>query len=118
MGTIIYANTRAPTNHELNSRPHIVLTSDEDWDPHHIQFPVHGREEERQSIVNEISTSHFSTSNYTSDSWLQGTIYNPATLASRVVSSIQIHDSTLQPQDVPSAPNIPLSIKKIYRDSG
>ena len=39
LGTIIYADTRAPTQEELSTLPHVVLTADSPWDPHHIQFP-------------------------------------------------------------------------------
>ena len=34
MGTIIYCNTRAPSDHELSSLPHITLSSSATWDPH------------------------------------------------------------------------------------
>ena len=40
-GTIIYTNTRAPTQSELAALPFIVLTSSDDWDPHHVRFPFH-----------------------------------------------------------------------------
>ena len=41
LSTIIYANTRAPTDQELGQHPHIVLSSTADWDPHHVRFPSH-----------------------------------------------------------------------------
>ena len=40
MGTIIYCNTRAPSDHELSSLPHITLSSLATWDPHNIVFPT------------------------------------------------------------------------------
>ena len=40
-GTIIYANTRAPTQAELATLPFITLTLSADWDRHHIRFPSH-----------------------------------------------------------------------------
>ena len=54
LGTIIYANTRAPTDQELGQHPHIVLSSDAGWDPHHIWFPSHAVEEESRSTINTI----------------------------------------------------------------
>ena len=51
LGTIIYANTRAPTNQELGQHPHIVLSSTADWDPHHVRFPSHAVEEESRSTI-------------------------------------------------------------------
>ena len=34
MGTIIYCTTRAPSDQELSSLPHITLSSSATWDPH------------------------------------------------------------------------------------
>ena len=56
LSTIIYANTRAPTDQELGLHPHIVLTSTVDWDPHHIRFPSHAVEAESRSTINAIQT--------------------------------------------------------------
>jgi hypothetical protein len=46
-GTIIYFDSRTPTNHELEACPHIVLTSPAEWNPRDVQFPSncnHGEE--------------------------------------------------------------------------
>ena len=40
LGTIIYANTHAPTDQELSQHPHIAMSSHADWDPHHVRFPL------------------------------------------------------------------------------
>ena len=56
LGTIIYANTHAPTDQELGQHPHIVLSSTTDWDPHHVQFPSHDVEEESRSTINALQT--------------------------------------------------------------
>ena len=56
LGTIIYANTRAPTDQELGQHPHIVLSSTADWDPHHVRFPSHDVEEESRSTINANQT--------------------------------------------------------------
>ena len=40
LSTIIYANTRAPTDQELSQHAHIALSSTADWDPHHVQSPL------------------------------------------------------------------------------
>ena len=54
LGTIIYANTCTPTDQELTTCPHIILSSNADWDPHHIRFPCHDVEEESNSTINTI----------------------------------------------------------------
>ena len=38
-GTIVYANTYAPSDYELNTYPHIVLSSPHVWDPTMVKFP-------------------------------------------------------------------------------
>ena len=38
-GTVIFFNSRTPTNHELDSCPHITMSSAVEWNPREIQFP-------------------------------------------------------------------------------
>ena len=99
LGTIIYANTRAPTNQELGQQTHIVLSSDADWDPHHVQFPSHAVEEESRSTINTIQTRQ----EYCVEPSLVDTIDDPATFAERLISSVQVHDFNMDKADVPSA---------------
>ena len=46
-GTVIYFDSRTPTNHELATCPHITMSSPAEWNPREIQFPstVHHGEE-------------------------------------------------------------------------
>ena len=39
-GTVVFANTRSPTEVELQSHHHITLTSSRIWDPHNVTFPI------------------------------------------------------------------------------
>ena len=99
LGTIIYANTHAPTDQELSKNPHIVLSSNADWDPHHIRFPSHGVEEERRSTINTIQTRQ----QYNVEPSLNGTIDDPATFAEQLISSVQVHEPNMDKADVASA---------------
>ena len=56
LGTIIYVNTHAPIDQELTTHPHIVLSSNTDWDPHHVWFPSRDVEEESKSTIITIQT--------------------------------------------------------------
>jgi hypothetical protein len=38
-GTIVHVNTHSPTDQELNSCPHIILSSSRSWNPHNVKFP-------------------------------------------------------------------------------
>ena len=96
MGTIIYCNTRAPSDCKLSTLPHIHLSSSATWDPHNVVFPTHHvEEEERQPQISSISSS---ANNLTS------TIHDPATLHSRQISSVQVHAPSKSPDELPSVP--------------
>ena len=53
-GTTIYFDSRTPTSHELETCPHIVLSSPNEWNPRDVQFPGH-RLEEGHHIISKIS---------------------------------------------------------------
>ena len=96
MGTIIYCTTRAPSDHELSSLPHIILSSSATWDPHNIVFPPNCVEGgEHGTHISSISSSAYD---------LTSTIHDPATFHSRLVSSIQVHAPSKSPEEFPTAP--------------
>jgi hypothetical protein len=68
-GTIIFFNSRTPTNHELETCPHITLSSAAEWNPRDVQFPssVQHREEGRYgishvNITNQSTNTEFDMS--------------------------------------------------------
>ena len=100
LGTIIYADTRVPTQEELAALPHVVLTADSPWDPHHIQFPSCDMEavkfnatqtHKRCQLIDNVEPG------------IQGTVHDPATLITRLISSIQVHNPTVTKDDLPMA---------------
>ena len=99
LSTIIYANTRSPTDQELGQHPNIVLSSTADWDPHHVQFPSHHVEEESRSTINATQMRQ----QYCVEPSFIGTIDDPATFAERLISLVQVHDPNMDKADVPSA---------------
>ena len=99
MGTIIYCNTHAPSDHELSTLPHISLSSSATWDPHNVVFLTHRvEEEEHQLQIQSISSLSSSASNLTS------TIHDPVTFYSRLLSSVQVHAPSKSPDELPSVP--------------
>lgn len=52
-GTIMFANTRTPTQYELENCTHINLTSDSIWDPNNVQLGDH--------FISSIETNNNST---------------------------------------------------------
>ena len=99
MGTIIYCNTRTPSDHELSTLPHISLSSSATWGPHNVVFPTHRVEgEEHQLQISSISSISSSAHDLTS------TIHDPVTFHSRLVSSVQVHAPSKSSDELPSAP--------------
>ena len=99
MGTIIYCTTRAPSDRELSSLPHITLSSSATWDPHNVVFPtncVEGGEHQQQMDISSISSISSAAHDLTS------TIHDPATFHSRLVSSIQVHAPSKSPEELPT----------------
>ena len=96
MGTIIYCNTCAPSDHELSTLPYIPLSSSATWNSHNVVFPTHCVEgEEHQPQISSISSS---ANNLTS------TIQDPVTFHSRLVSLVQVHAPLKSPDELPSMP--------------
>ena len=77
LGTIIYCNTRAPSDRELSTLPHIHLSSSATWDPHNMVFPTHRVEEEEHQPQNSQISSLSSSAND-----LTSTIHDPVTFHS------------------------------------
>ena len=100
LGTIIYADTRVPTQEELAALPHVVLTSDSPWDPHHIQFPSR---DIKAVKINATKTHKRSQLVDNVEPGLQGTVHDPSTLITRLISSIQVHNPTVTKEDLPMA---------------
>ena len=80
--------------------PDVVLTADSPWDPHHIQFPLCDLEavkinatqtHKRRQLIDNVEPG------------LQGTVHDPATLITRLISSIQVHNPTVTKDDLPMA---------------
>ena len=98
MGTIIYCNTHAPSDHELSSLPHITFSSSATWDPHNIVFPTNcvcGGEHNTHTHISSISSSAHD---------LTSTIHDPVTFHSRLISSIQVHAPSKSPDELPTTP--------------
>jgi hypothetical protein len=60
-GTILMANTRTPTDQELSTCRHIVLSSEHAWDPQKVRFPEASRtvEEEISRKVGAIASESY-----------------------------------------------------------
>ena len=86
-GTTIFANTYTPSDVELNTFPHVVLSSPQPWDPHNVVFKQTTRDFE--SAMEAVRGIH----SVTVDSF-QDEIYNPYTAVSRMIHSVKREGDT------------------------
>jgi len=68
-GTVIGVATRTPTAHELQTCPHIVLSSEHEWDPQNVRFPKASRtvEEEVSRTIGAVTAQHINWDNHDED---------------------------------------------------
>ena len=115
-GTIIYADTHAPTQSELAMLPFIVLTSSADWDPHHVRFLSHDVEEANRATINAIQSRQkrdlHQCGCYNIEPGLQGTVDDPAAFSIRLISAVQIDDPFQLKEDVSSSNTFHTSERK------
>ncbi len=59
-GTNILATTRTPTQDELDNCPHVVLTSQREWEPSNVIFPAPWWkiDEDKASRISGVQTEH------------------------------------------------------------
>jgi hypothetical protein len=68
-GSVIFFDSRSPTSHELDTCPHIILSSATEWNPRDIQFPSTAHHcEEGQHRMSQINVDvNFDMSTYNFD---------------------------------------------------
>lgn len=99
-GTTIFFDSRTPTNHELDTCPHIVLTSPNEWNPSDAQFPSLARHLEAGHNMSRIRSSpaqtEFDMSIHNFDD--RGGI--TCAISERLVAEVRVHDDSIPP-DIP-----------------
>ena len=99
-GTVIYFDSRTPTNHELATCPHITMSSPAEWNPREIQFPstVHHGEEGTYGISQvSIRNANFDMSTFNFDERSISCV-----LTDRLLAAINVGG------DEPIAPDVPI----------
>ena len=88
-GTIIYFDARTPTDHELAHCPHIILSSQAQWNPRDVRFPTptHHVEEGNMAMHNDVGAirRRFDLSDTTHDDIPIGT-----TISERLISEVKV----------------------------
>jgi hypothetical protein len=87
--TNVYIKTRTPTQEELFSCQHVILTSDNEWEPNDIKFP----------LVSAVCRD--AIMDLESDS---GKIYNVLGFSQRLVASCRVTNASAVVHDLPMTP--------------
>ena len=101
-GTTIYMNTRTPSDHELQTCPHVVLTSKAPWDPRAVSFPKPTHLVEEGKLAQRVSQIRSSRSEaFNSDEFAASNlgIYDVSCLTERLIAEVNVTDVM---EDVPS----------------
>ena len=97
-GRIFCSDTLSPTQQPLECCPWIVLTSQHDWDPHHVRFPKGSHSKEEEDLFSGISEIRvdilWSKLHETEiDPGLRNILHNLSFIATRLVSQVRIADA-------------------------
>ena len=100
-GTVIYFDSRTPTNHELATCPHITMSSSVEWNPHEIHFPStvnHG--EEGTYGISQVSIRHATFDMSTTCNFDERSI--SCVLTDRLLAAVNVGG------EEPIAPDVPI----------
>ena len=90
-GTNIMADTRTPTEEEVQTCKHITLSSQHPWDTHHVRFPHPSRTvQEEVDILSTIGAVSVDRSN-DQESAEEDVMYVMNCIMQRLISSVQIY---------------------------
>jgi hypothetical protein len=107
-GTILGVTTRMPTNHELQSCPHVTLLSKHEWDPQHVCFPkaLSTVEEEVSRTVGAVRTKGETYDHVDYKEGPNTQLFSIGDLSQRLIASVKVTSTTREVsqvdiQDVP-----------------
>ena len=95
-GTNIFLNTWSPTQEELESLPHIALTSQQTWEPHQIAFPAtkyHVKEEIESRNISSIAMTFTQSIEEHGDALVadeEDVIFDTQEFNKRLVASVRV----------------------------
>ena len=99
---MIYVNTRTPSDLELQTCPHVVLTSAAPWDPRSVSFPQPTHLVEEGKLAQRVSQIRSRKEVFNSDDEFAASdfdIYDISRLTERLIAEVHVTDVL---EDVPS----------------
>jgi hypothetical protein len=112
-GTTLGAASRTPTDQELQTCPHVILSSEHEWDPQNVHFPQASRtvEEEINRTISTVMTQGGAFElEEIEERAADDRLYDIGTLPKRMIASTKVHPTPRKAsqvgadlQDVPQA---------------
>ena len=99
-GTTIYFSSWLPSLEDLSTYPHIIMSSDREWNPLEIEFPnssyVEMLEIESRNVAEISSTKDAKCQGHCDcdtpiDADQDNIIYNPIAICRRIINSVRVH---------------------------
>ena len=101
-GTILGVSTRTPTDEELQSCPHVTLSSEHEWDPQNVCFPKASRtvEEEVSRSIGAVQTQGgaYDVDDYDDDTRVK--LLDLGDLSQRLIASVKVKLDTRKASQV------------------
>jgi hypothetical protein len=92
--TILGVTTRTPTDHEIQTCPHVTLSSEREWDPQNVQFPKASRtvEEEIARTIGAVTTQGgvLDFVDTPADDAAGDRLFDIGTLSKRLIASVKV----------------------------
>lgn len=110
-GTNIFADTRTPTQRELDECPQIVLSSPQPWDPQNVCFPKASRSVEEEIEMRRGIGAVHTTFDLDDPHDNSDVVYDIGDINTRIINSVRVRDvpstkisaAEVEVQDVPAA---------------
>jgi hypothetical protein len=100
-GTVLGVATRTPTDQELQTCPHVVLSSEHEWDPQNVWFPRASQtvEEEISRTVGAVMTQD-GASTKDSDNDAMDCVFDIRNMSKRLIASVKVTSPSRQVSQV------------------
>ena len=94
---MVYLDTFTPTDNDLCSLPHVVMSSPHPWNPRDVQFPNTPRRVQEDFAMRSISLVHIAPGELIAtceqESNYEDCVYDIGNIIHRIVSSVKVFES-------------------------
>ena len=96
-GTVIYLDTWTPTDEDLCSLPHVIMSSPHPWNPRDVQFPKTSRrvqEDFAMRLIADVQVVHGdSTDIHNEENPEEDLVYDIGNITHRIISSVKVFEA-------------------------